>query len=107
MIDEAHHLSSHLLEEVRLWGNLEAHDRKALQVVLVADPQVVAILSQAGSTALSRRISTRIRLESLTPEESEGYLAHHLRAAGGSLARLFADEAIDVICRVGKGYPVY
>ena len=103
VIDEAQHLSFHLLEEVRLWGNLEAEGSRALQVILVADPQITELLARPGSTALSRRISTRIRLEPLTLQESEKYLAHHIQAAGGSIERLFSDEALDLVCRASKG----
>jgi general secretion pathway protein A len=105
VIDEAQHLSFHLLEEVRLWGNLEADGSRALQVILVADPQIMEIVSRPGATAVSRRISTRLRLEPLTREESEKYLAHQVQAAGGNAERLFSGEAIDLLCQASKGIP--
>ena len=105
VVDEAQHLSFHLLEEVRLWGNLEAEGSRALQVILVADPQIIEILARPGATAISRRISTRLRLEPLTRQESEKYLAHQVKTAGGNLERLFSGEAIDLVCRASKGVP--
>src|SRR5205823_502926 len=41
IVDEAHHLSADLLEELRLLGNLEARTGKALQVVLLAQPAIL------------------------------------------------------------------
>jgi type II secretory pathway predicted ATPase ExeA len=103
VIDEAHHLSADLLEEVRLWGNLEADDARALQVVLAAQPQILEKLQGPSLVTLSQRLKIRLRLDPLTVEQSAGYLMHQMRVVGG--ARLLLDEAMDLLCRAGKGVP--
>jgi MSHA biogenesis protein MshM len=103
VIDEAHHLSPDLLEEVRLWGNLEADDARALQVVLSAQPQILERLQGSSLATLSQRLKIRLRLDPLTMDQSAGYLSHQMRVVGG--ARLFSDEALDLLCRAGKGVP--
>src|SRR5260370_20255471 len=44
LVDEAHHLSADLLEELRMLGNLEASNGKALQVLLIAQPDIADVL---------------------------------------------------------------
>jgi MSHA biogenesis protein MshM len=103
VIDEAHHLSPDLLEEVRLWGNLEADDARALQVVLAAQPQILERIQASSLATLSQRLKVRLRLDPLTMDQSAGYLTHQMRVVGG--ARLLSDEALDLLCRAGKGVP--
>ena len=40
IVDEAHHLSADILEEVRLLTNLETTDDKLLQILLVGQPEL-------------------------------------------------------------------
>ena len=40
MVDEAHHLSTEILEEIRLLTNLETEDDKLLQILLVGQPEL-------------------------------------------------------------------
>src|SRR5262249_5885044 len=44
LIDEVHHLTPDLLEELRLLGNLEARGGKAVQAVLVGQPALLETL---------------------------------------------------------------
>jgi type II secretory pathway predicted ATPase ExeA len=103
VIDEAHHLSPDILEEVRLWGNLEGDDARALQIVLAAQSLVLERLQAPSLATLSQRLTVRLRLDPLTIDQSAGYVSHQLRVAGG--ARLLSEEALDLLCRAGKGVP--
>ena len=69
IVDEAHHLSADLLEELRLLTNLEAGSRKTLQVVLIAQPSIAETLKQPALAALQQRLAVRCRLETLGVEE--------------------------------------
>ena len=40
VVDEAHHLSAEILEEIRLLTNLETADEKLLQILLVGQPEL-------------------------------------------------------------------
>ena len=46
IIDEAQNLSYELLESIRLLSNLETHQRKLLQILLVGQPELKAKLNQ-------------------------------------------------------------
>ena len=62
IIDEAHHLSEELLEEVRLLSNLETTDDKLLQIVLVGQPELDEKLDSVGLRQLKQRIALRAQL---------------------------------------------
>jgi general secretion pathway protein A len=100
VIDEAHHLSSDLLEELRLVDNLESRSGKAAFTLLVGLPAVREKL--AGS--LGQRIVARPRIEPLTLAESIAYLRYHLTAAGAS-ADVLTDEAAEILAASAGGIP--
>lgn len=105
VVDEAHHLGSDLLEELRLWGNLEAHSGKALQVVLVGQPALEQLLREPALAALRQRTSVRASVEPLGVAEAADYLLHHLRIAGGRPERILTDEAAELLARSTGGVP--
>ncbi len=90
---------------MRLWGNLEARGRKALQIVLVAQPRITETMRQPKLESFCQRLATRVRLEPLTPHESADYIVHHLRSAGGHPEKILADEALEILARGGRGVP--
>ena len=50
IVDEAHHLSAEILEEVRLLSNLETTTDKLLQIVLVGQPELEAKNCRSDAT---------------------------------------------------------
>lgn len=105
VIDEAQHLDADLLEELRLWGNLEARSGKALQIVLVGQPALLDGLNRPELSAFRQRLVVRTRLDPLPLQEAADYLLHHLRVAGGHPERLLADDAAEVLARQSQGVP--
>jgi type II secretory pathway predicted ATPase ExeA len=105
ILDEAQDLTPDLLEELRLLGNLESRSGKAFQVVLVGQPALLETLRRPELTALWQRVAIRAEIEPLPLQEAADYLLHHLRVAGGKPERLFADEALELLCRQTHGVP--
>ncbi|HEY7425597.1 MAG TPA: AAA family ATPase [Gemmataceae bacterium] len=105
LLDESQHLTSDLLEELRLFGNLEARRGKAIQVVLVGQPALLETLRRPELTALRQRLAVRAEVEPLALQEAADYLLHHVRIAGGRPERLFADEALELLSRQTQGVP--
>jgi type II secretory pathway predicted ATPase ExeA len=105
VVDEAHHLSADVLEELRLLSNLEGKDGKAIQVLLVALPEIDKTLEKPALTALRQRLTVRARLEPLDAEESAEYLRHQILAAAGNPDRLFGDDVLDILCHAANGIP--
>jgi type II secretory pathway predicted ATPase ExeA len=105
IVDEAHHLSVDLVEELRLLGNLEAGTGKAFQVILAGLPSLLETLRRPELASSNQRIAVRVRLEPLGVHEAADYLLHQLRAAGGRPEAVISDEAIEVLARGTHGLP--
>jgi general secretion pathway protein A len=105
IVDEAHHLTPDLLEELRLLTNLEAGGDKAIQLVLSAQPAIMNTLSQPGLTSLNQRLASRASLEVLEAEEAIDYLLHHVRMAGGQPESLFTTESLELLAEASRGVP--
>jgi general secretion pathway protein A len=107
VIDEAHLLSSELLEEIRLLTNLETAQQKLLQIVLVGQPELDRKLDSAHLRQLKQRITLRCRLEALTEKESTAYISRRLHLAGANSAAstIFPDAAVEVVFRYSRGIP--
>jgi general secretion pathway protein A len=107
IVDEAHHLSVEILEEVRLLTNLETSQDKLLQVLLVGQPELDKKLDSFDLRQLKQRISHRARLKPLTLNETQGYIARRLEIAGAHSPDqpLFPAETIATIYRYAQGIP--
>ena len=62
VVDEAHHLSPELLEEVRLLTNLETTQQKLLQIVLAGQPELDEMLDSFELRQIKQRIALRCHL---------------------------------------------
>lgn len=108
IIDEAHHLSEDLLEEVRLLSNMETADDKLLQIILVGQPELDQKLDSFGLRQLKQRIALRAQLRPLDLEETKEYITRRLRIAGAdaqSASALFAPESVAAVHRFSHGLP--
>ena len=104
IVDDAHLLPTHVLDDLRLLTNFDADSRDDLTMVLCGHPQLEANLRLAINEALAQRIELRVRLRSLHPEEVDGYLRFRLELAGRT-AKLFLPEASEAIARAARGIP--
>ena len=107
IVDEAHHLSKELLEEVRLLSNLETFDDKLLQIVLVGQPELDLKLDSMALRQLKQRIALRTQLGPLNLEETQRYIDHRLQVAGADLEQvtLFPAKTVAKIFEYSKGFP--
>jgi type II secretory pathway predicted ATPase ExeA len=107
VVDEAHLLSSELLEEMRLLTNLETSKHKLLQLVLVGQPELDQKLDSSELRQLKQRVSLRCQLRPLTLEETRGYICCRLELAGANshAANIFQNEAIAAIYDLSRGIP--
>lgn len=107
VIDEAHNLSTELLEEIRLLSNLETNDDKLLQIVLVGQPELDLKLDSFELRPLKQRIALRAHLTPLDEADTDRYIVERLTIAGGGVrpSPLFSPEAVKVIHQYSKGFP--
>jgi general secretion pathway protein A len=107
IVDEAHHLSTDALEEVRLLTNLETAQHKLLQIVLVGQPELDDKLDSIKMTQLKQRIAIRSRLDPLSAEETTAYIERRLELAGANshAGTIFPAKTIACVYRHSRGIP--
>jgi len=105
IIDEAQNLAPDALEQVRLLSNLETNTAKLIQIILIGQPELDAILAQPSLRQLCQRISVRWRLAPLSTNETRDYIRHRLRIAAGAPRDLFTELALREIHRRSQGIP--
>lgn len=103
-IDEAQNLSVPVLEELRLFSNINSEGDIALQILLIGQPELRDKLQRPELAQFAQRVSVDFHLESLSLAEVRAYIKHRLTTAGGSDA-LFQPEAIDYIHARSRGVP--
>ena len=104
-LDEAQAMPLETLEMVRLITNLETEKRKLVQVILFGQPELEEKLKQDSIRQLRQRITFQHRLGSLTPRETDHYLAHRRSVAGYRGDRIFPRPAVRAIYRASRGIP--
>lgn len=106
VIDEAQRLPEDTLENLRLLTNLETDDAKLLQIVLVGQPELEAVLAQPHLRQLEQRIMLKARLESLTRPDSIRYLHHRLTLAGADdPEQIITAAGLDAVVELADGVP--
>jgi general secretion pathway protein A len=111
VIDEAQNLSADVLEQLRLLTNLETNQRKLLQIILIGQPELRAMLARPELEQLAQRVIARYHLDSLSESETVRYIAHRLSVASleaGSPSaedEPFQRKAALHIHRIARGVP--
>ncbi len=105
IIDEAQHLSAEVLEQLRLLTNLETHERKLLQIILIGQPELRSQLAAPGMEQLAQRVIARYHLQALSDAETTAYVAHRLAVAALAGANPFDARALRRIHALTGGVP--
>ena len=105
IIDEAQNLSFEVLEQIRLLSNLETDKQKLLQIVLMGQPELKAILAREELRQLRQRILVHYELHPLSLADMRHYIQHRLTLAGGSGRPTFTPWALRAMHRYSKGIP--
>ena len=113
IIDEAQHLHPDVLEQIRLISNINDELGAMLQIILVGQPDLEAVLQRPELQQFQQRISRRIRLAPLAGEELDQYITHRLAVAAGDLAHsqtgamgvTFTPDAMQAVSELSRGIP--
>ncbi|HEX5731842.1 MAG TPA: AAA family ATPase [Blastocatellia bacterium] len=105
VVDEAHLLPAHLLEEIRLLSNFETNREKLLQIILCGQPELHEVLAQPELRQLKQRVSLKCSLKPLAARETAEYILWRLRVAGAKNENLFEPDAIRMIHSFSGGIP--
>lgn len=106
LVDEAQGMPTESLEALRLLTNLETNERKVVQVVLFAQPEMEERLRQDPELLPFRqRILVRCELAPLRYRETLSYIDHRLKVAGSHTRVRFSRLAGRAIHRWSAGVP--
>jgi hypothetical protein len=105
IIDEAQSLGADVLEQLRLLTNLELHDRKLLQIVLIGQPELRALIATPAMEHLAQRVIARYHLGALTEDETAKYIRHRMTAAGLAGVVPFDELALARVHKLTRGIP--
>jgi type II secretory pathway predicted ATPase ExeA len=84
IIDEAQNMNVETLEELRLISNINADKHLVLQLVLVGQPELLALMQRHDLRQLAQRVSVDYKLKALGYMETVAYVTHRLTVAGGA-----------------------
>lgn len=104
ILDEAQNLKPDVLEQMRLLTNLETNEEKLLQIIMIGQPELRAMLDKPELRQLAQRITARYHLEALSRDETCEYVLHRLRRAGGRDS-LFRKASLRRLYRLSGGVP--
>ncbi len=105
VLDEAQSLTPAVLDQIRMLTGLEYQGQRLLQVVLCGQPGLLQTIKIEGLLALNERITRRVELTALPPEDIPGYIQHRLGVAGGTGSVRFDAAALQMVADLSRGLP--
>jgi general secretion pathway protein A len=104
IVDEAQNLNAGALESLRMLSNINADKDQLLQVILVGQPQLQALLSRPELHQFTQRVGVDFFIPPLGAPEVALYVRHRLAVAGRE-APLFSEDALARIATASRGIP--
>jgi type II secretory pathway predicted ATPase ExeA len=105
VIDEAQALSPEVLEELRLFSNINAGRMMLLQTILVGQPALRDTLRKQQMLQFAQRVAVDYVLTPLDRQQTGAYIRHRLQIAGPVTEDLFSLDACDAIFEASDGIP--
>lgn len=105
LIDEAQNMPPRTLEHLRMLSNLETATDKLIQIILIGQPELEALLQQHDLRQLRQRIAVWATIHPLSKQESFDYITHRLVQAGLTGKPIFHKNALKLIVNQAAGIP--
>lgn len=104
ILDEADHMGSAILDDLKILFNFEMDSRDRAVILLAGHPRLAHTLSLNSHEALRQRIVMNYCMEGLTKDEGRSYVSTKLSGAGCRQA-VFDDGALEAILNAANGIP--
>jgi type II secretory pathway predicted ATPase ExeA len=104
IFDEAQNLSAEALEELRMFININSGKDEVLQLVLIGQPELRALVSRPNMRQFAQRVAASYHLSAMDLKTVRGYIPHRLKVAGCE-KRVFTAPAITMIYNLTNGVP--
>ncbi len=105
LVDQAEQLDDGGMKELAALSELDGHQPSPLQIFLVGQPRLQALLGRHQLESFRQRALSIRTLASLTPAETTQYIQARLKVAGGCDAGLFDEQIIRLINEASGGNP--
>lgn len=105
IVDEAQNLTPRAVEELRMLSNFQFGKQALLQSFLVGQPEFRAILQNPNMQQLRQRVIAACHIGPLDLEETQGYIDHRIKCAGGTGRPQFEPAAFESIFKASGGIP--
>lgn len=106
IVDEAQNLTHRAVEELRMLSNFQYGQQALLQTFLIGQPEFRSILQSPSMQQLRQRVTATCHIGPLDLAETQGYIEHRLKCAGGKPGRpSFDAAAFEAIFKATNGIP--
>ena len=102
VIDEAQRLTPAMLEQIRVFSNIETPGQKVLSCIFAGQTEFLDLVNQ--NRALAQRVFFSHIIQPLTQSETGDYIAHRLKVAGTE-EPIFTSAAVQEVFRLSGGNP--
>ena len=102
VIDEAQRLPPDMLEQIRVFSNIETPGQKVVSCIFAGQTEFLDIVNQ--NRALAQRVFFSHIIKPLTQSETGDYIAHRLKVAGTEKP-IFTSTAVQEVFRLSGGNP--
>ncbi|MBU2676649.1 MAG: FHA domain-containing protein [Gammaproteobacteria bacterium] len=102
-LDNAHLVTPSVLEQLRWISDTTVEDRRVLSIVVAGNSDLMRIMDSPAMQQLRFQSHVNFNIRVFTEAETEHYVRHRLRLAGGAEATQLSDEARKLIYRFTGG----
>jgi type II secretory pathway predicted ATPase ExeA len=104
VVEDAQNQEDEILEQVRLFSNMEENGEKLLSVLLTGNSELNEKLMEHRHRALLQRLAVRGHVDPLSEKETGAYIQHRMMV-GGAFLEIFTREAVQKIHKLSGGIP--
>lgn len=104
IFDEAQNLTRDVLEELRMFTNINAGKDELLQLIIVGQPELRDVVMRPDLKQLAQRVAASFHLPEMDHQGVGDYIRHRLQVAGAT-ADIFERDAIARIYEITRGIP--
>jgi len=102
VVDDAHMLSSRIIEEFKIFYDFEFDSRCYVSLILIGNEGIREQIRKSKFESLRDRIVVNYNMQSMSMEESSLYIKSRLSAAGGN-ENLFNNQVLNAVHHAGSG----
>lgn len=105
IVDEAQNLSMRAIEELRMLSNFQFGNQALLQSFLIGQPEFREILQRPEMEQFRQRVAATCHIGPLDQAETQAYIEHRLKRAGGTDKPTWGEGAFEAIYKATRGIP--